>query len=161
MALMLALSLISNPADQILKGGHRLGSLWVGSILAINQKDIGLVVSLCPVENNPLPSRVVYSVRDHIDDQDKLIWLLPRIMDTTHNARLRGLNVLVHCRAGMQRAPTVVTCYLKQYYYPHLPINEIIKKVRRARPIAFANGITFKRLLNMHKEHYTCQTSLS
>jgi protein-tyrosine phosphatase len=144
---MLALSLISNPADQILTGGHRLGSLWVGSILAVNQKDIGLVVSLCPVEN-PLPSRmVVYSVRDHIDDQDKLVWLLPHIMDTIHQARLRGLNVLVHCHAGMQRAPTVVTCYLKQYYYSHLPISKIIKKVRRVRPIAFANGITFKGLL--------------
>lgn len=149
MVLMLALSLISNPADQILKGGHRLGSLWVGSILAVNQKDIGLVVSLCPVEYNPLPSRVVvYSIKDHIDDQDKLTWLLPCIMDTIHQARLRGLNVLVHCHAGMQRAPTVVTCYLKKYYYSHLPINEIIKKVRRVRPIAFANGITFKGILS-------------
>jgi len=146
MALMWALSLVSNPADQILKGGHQLGSLWVGSVLAIDQKDIGLIVSLYPVANPPLRS-VVYSVRDHIDDQDKLAQLLPDIMATIHQARLQGLNVLVHCHAGMQRAPTVITCYLQRYYYPHLTISEIIKKVRRVRPIAFANGITFKGLL--------------
>lgn len=120
-----------------------MGSLWVGSMLALNQEDIGLVVSLCPVPN----AATAFVIRDHIDDQDRLIRLLPRIMATIHQARLQGLNVLVHCQAGMQRAPTVVTCYLKQYYYPDLPISEIMEKVRRVRPIAFANGITFKGIL--------------
>lgn len=159
---MSVLSLATNPADKVLSAGWRglgherqpIGSLWVGSLNSLDRKflsanHIGVVISLCPVEGTLSPSIThhYYEVNDDHKDIKRMKTLLPNVIDTIHRARLRGHNVLVHCRGGMQRAPTVTALYLKTYYYPNDPINKVIHKIQTVRPIAFSNGYTFKTLL--------------
>ena len=156
--MLTALSIVSNPADLILNTGwsHRkqpLGSLWLGSKLALDRDfmdkhNITRIISLCPTEHI-FPAHVEqysFEVEDHISHNRRMIKILPGILDKIHQLRLSGHNVLVHCRAGMQRAATVVAKYLEKYYYQNR-IKDIIKKIKTRRPIAFSNGYTFKDVL--------------
>ena len=157
--MMTALSFMTNPADKMLDSvwvkREPIGSLWVGSKLALRpnflkENNIGTVVSLCPTEE-VLPLHVkqhYYDVDDHVSNNDRLLLLLPNILETIHNDRLAGHNVVIHCRAGMQRAPTVTAKYLEKYYYNNR-IKDVIKKIRNNRPIAFSNGYTFKKVLDI------------
>jgi len=149
------ISLSANPADMILKhvwlpGPDRrpLGSLWLGSINALTDKflttyNIGVVLSLCPVEQE-LPAHIKHyfvEVEDRLTDKARMFSLLPDMIRMIHRERLRGHNVLVHCRAGIQRAPTVVVMYLHKYY--KYDVKTAILKIQKVRPIAFSNGYTF------------------
>lgn len=146
------LGLITNPADKVLNNRQSVGSLWVGSQNALDLNflarwNIRAVFSLCPVEDL-LPPHIQHyrtHIRDHVNDQDKMKQLLPKLIQKIHLARLKGHNVLVHCQAGMQRAPTVVTVYLRTYYYQSF--ENAISKVRSIRPISFINGYTFSNIL--------------
>ena len=153
------LSFITNPADRILDQGWTLdkqaiGSLWVGGLNALSldflqSNNIGVVISLCPVEEE-LPRHINHhkiQVRDHAEDRALMLQLIPGLMRIIHKERLQGRNVLVHCRAGMQRAPTVGTMYLNKYYYED--VHRAVSKVKKARPIAFSNGYTFRNVLGI------------
>ncbi len=159
--MMTALSIVSNPADKILDSGWVLdrkpiGSLWLGSKLALdleflNKNEISTIISLCPTEEifPPHIKQFKYDINDDVSHNNRMLRILPDMLKNIHYERLRGHNVLIHCRGGMQRAPTVTTMYLEKYYYNN-KIKEIIKKIRNNRPIAFSNGYTFKKVL-FHK----------
>ena len=89
--------------------------------------------------------RFKIQIRDHVGDQDLMLQLVPELIQIIHQERLKGRNVLVHCRAGVQRAPTVGTMYLNKYYYKN--IREAISKVKKSRYVAFGNGYTFHNVL--------------
>lgn len=145
------LSLITNPADKVKL--DKMGNLYIGSknaldIQFLKENNISVIVSLCPVNASLKKIRHYrYKVNDHVSDESRLKQFLPTILNTIHRERTLGHNVLVHCRAGIQRAPTVVTEYLKQYYQMSTAL--AIQRVRSVRPIAFINGYTFKGILGI------------
>lgn len=153
------LSLVSNPADLIMKPDRagktgRMGGLYLGSLAALSprfliENDIVAVISMLPKTCLPaLPPSVKYHyccpVQDRAYDSKKLGKLLPHILPIIHRSREQG-NVLVHCRAGMQRAPTVCVRYLIRYYGAEP--EGAYQKIRSTRPLAFSNGVTFQKLL--------------
>lgn len=147
---LFALSIISNPADCLTPFTNR-GKLWVGGLNAvtpsfISNNNIQVIVSLTPTALRDDVIHYRYKVRDHTSDQNRMAKLLPTITETIHKHRMNGDNVLVHCRAGVQRAPTVCTKYLERY--GQQPMSKIIKQVRCHRPVAFCNGQTFSSLLS-------------
>jgi protein tyrosine phosphatase len=146
------ISYASNPADMVLRGTG-VGSLWVGGRNVTDDflfdKNISTVISLCHIDRK-LPSHIKHyriDIKDSsdFDNQYRMIRLIPGLLSIIHLSRLSGHNVLVHCRAGMQRAPTVVAMYLHKYYYND--IIHAISKVKKVRPIAFCNGYTFRQVL--------------
>lgn len=149
-------SLITNPADVVLAPRAGLGGLYVGSRLGLDpmflrKHHISVVISMEGLRVNGMhedktPKCFDFGLRDHVDDESKLAALLPKIMGTIHRYRTAGHNVLVHCHMGVQRAPTVCSLYLHHYGYAH-SVTKAINKVRRARPVAFGNGFTFRSSL--------------
>jgi protein-tyrosine phosphatase len=82
-----------------------------------------------------------FYVPDERSANNTLQQMMPHITSIIHAHRLAGRNVLVHCYAGMHRAPTVVAQYL-QRYEGHT-VDSAVKHIRSARPIAFIDGNTF------------------
>ncbi len=65
-----------------------------------------------------------------------------------------GLPVLVHCRAGVGRAPLTAAAYLMQQRA--MPYREAVAYLLAARPIIRMNGIQLRRL--MEWEQHLCTT---
>lgn len=146
------LNILSNKADCILKRDN--GALWIGDRSAtelefLRKNKITAVISLCPI--TPIKNIVHYrfQVRDHSRDTPIMAKIAPVITHLIHQLRIMGYNVLVHCRAGVQRAPTVTALYLHRYMGQSISISNAIKMVRQERPIAFIYGLsyTFNTLL--------------
>lgn len=143
----LACQAVSNPADIIVMGSktYNHGTLWVGGLNAVTsdfltKNRIGLVVSLCQEAPRVGPPfvQIHAPVRDTTQDIDKLNADIPELIRKIHEARMVGVNILVHCRMGVQRAPTVAVYYLSRYLqYDLRTAKELV--VQR-RPIAFYAG---------------------
>ena len=111
--MMTALSIVSNPADKILDSGwvldrRPIGSLWVGSKLALEmdfltKHQITTIISLCPTEEifPPHIAQFKYDIDDDVTHNNRMLKILPEMLENIHYERLRGHNVLIHCRAGM------------------------------------------------------------
>ena len=145
------MSLVANPADQLLAKSGKIGGLWVGSIAALEgsflaDNKIDTVISLYPVKT--LKVRVKehfqYTVNDNRADLQRMKTILPSIIQQLHTSRMRGYTVLIHCRMGIRRAPTVCVKYLEKYYYT---VDQAHKKLTSLRPVAFCTGHTFRELL--------------
>jgi hypothetical protein len=138
-------NVITNPADMILKGSNKEGSLYLGSILAtephfIRDNNINVVISMIPI-NGLNMIHYTYYVKDNISDQNKFKSLIPTITAQIDAHRKAKLNVLVHCRAGIHRAPAVVVHYLQRY--KGMSLEDSFNLVRTKRYVAFINGSTF------------------
>lgn len=139
------LNMVSNPADCVLHKGTK-GALWLGrreatTVAFLHKHHITAVISLCPTNqlNGTLHYR--FKVRDHIDDTPVMAKLVPEVTQLIHQLRTAGHNVLVHCRAGIQRAPTMVIMYLNRYM--SYTKSKSINVVRQTRPIAFVYGLHY------------------
>lgn len=73
---------------------------------------------------------------------------LPIVVETIHLELQKGNRVVVHCRAGQQRSPTVVAAYLigKCGY----SIQDAIRTVRNKKRDAFFWTINFKESLDRY-----------
>jgi ADP-ribosyl-[dinitrogen reductase] hydrolase len=143
------LALVANPADQLLLKTSKIGGLWVGSAAAmegsfLKDNNIDTVISLCNISEPDVKEHFYFEIKDSPSDVPKMKKLLPSIIRQIHKSRLQGHTVLVHCKMGIQRAPTVCTKYLEKYYYP---INQAHKKLTGSRAVAFCNGHTFRELI--------------
>jgi protein-tyrosine phosphatase len=143
--------IFTNPADLILPsqsgyGRPTLGALYLGSVKALSpdflrKHNITMVVSMTrvPVVKNVL--HVQYPIPDHRSANEEMQRRLPAICSNIHAHRRTGYNVLVHCYAGVHRAPTVVAHYLQRYEGSN--VTNAIQKIRKARYISFIDGNTF------------------
>lgn len=77
-------------------------------------------------------------------DVSLLAQFLPHIVDAIYQEIIRGGNVLVHCRAGVQRSAAVATAFLLKYHEKSngspLKVNEAVSTVLNQRPVAFYRG---------------------
>lgn len=77
-------------------------------------------------------------------DVSLLAQFLPHIVDHIYAEILNGGNVLVHCRAGVQRSAAVATAFLLKYHQKSngtsLKVDEAVNIVLKQRPVAFYRG---------------------
>lgn len=143
--------IFANPADLVLPaqsgyGKPTIGALYLGSVSALSpdflkKHDITMVVSMTRVPVLKNVAHFQYPIPDERSSNAEMQKRLPAICANIHAHRKAGHNVLVHCYAGVHRAPTVVAHYL-QRYEGHT-VKTAIYKIRRARYIAFIDGNTF------------------
>jgi protein-tyrosine phosphatase len=140
-----------NPADLILPaqtgyGRPTIGALYLGSVSALTveflrKNNITVIVSMTRVPAIKSVKHLQYPIPDHRSSNQRMQQILPQICADIHRYRMAGHNVLVHCYAGIHRAPTVV-CHYLQRYEGH-SVNSCVNLIRRARYIAFIDGNTF------------------
>ena len=140
-------NLIPNSADMILNSSHRTkeGKLYLGSIFATNEDfikahNINVVISMIPIHNIKA-IHYTYYIRDNSQDEQKFRSMIPEITAQIDSHRKAGLNVLVHCRAGIHRAPAVVVHYLQRY--KGMSMINAVNLVRSKRSVALMDGSTF------------------
>lgn len=139
----------------------------------ITDKDINFVVNCSNDLDFPDFYRTIHKpdfkyIRIALDDShrdiDQLIMSvsLPKICPIIHDNLLKGLNVYVHCYAGMQRSATVVICYLM---YKDLVekrklknLSAYYKFLKSKRVVVFRPDPTFEHVIsNYHKKLYLIQ----
>ncbi len=143
---MTILGLKIRPADRIIPRTALTGALYLGSLKALTPEflqahKITAVISMTKVPPIPGVLHFQYPIPDHSSSNTQMQLMLPFITSNIHTLRTKGHNVLVHCYAGIHRAPTVVAHYL-QRYEGHT-VDAAVKKIRAARYIAFVDGNTF------------------
>lgn len=138
--------------NQISKG------LWVGDIYTafdadfVQKNNITLIVNC----SKTIPFRfknlkyIRIPVRDpgpgfEISHKDINVMTkcLPQVVDLIHNEIINGGNVLIHCRAGIQRSATVAVAFILKYYRKnnaYLLLKEAIQIVVAQRNVAFFSG---------------------
>ena len=145
------MNFIANRADIVLLRTQNMGALYLGSKEAlhteyIKKHNIKAVISFVPHKAPEGIHQYYFPVQDSRTHCTQMRRFIPQILRLIHRHRTMGHNVLVHCRAGVQRAPTTVVLYLQKYYYP---LSKAIRLVRFHRPVVFYGGLyyTFRDLL--------------
>ncbi len=142
------LGLIPNPADKIPTKSR--GVLYLGSVGALDPSflsahHIKVIVSMNrKVKTVYLPgvrNHYKFPVADNPFFNPQMQKMLPTIIALIDKHLKAGHNVLVHCQAGIHRAPTVVSHYLQKY--EGCTVVGSVKRIRSARPVAFIDGSTF------------------
>lgn len=104
-------------------GNKELGHLYLGSVRSLDgdilsRLQIDVVISL--IVNVPqLPDHIIHliaPIRDCPCDQALMSEISPILTQEIHQRRLEGKNILIHCRSGLHRAPTIIVHYLQRYY---------------------------------------------
>jgi atypical dual specificity phosphatase len=150
-----------------------LPGLYVGSIDALkNDEDIlltyhiGAVVTamhtdsvsdemldakfqLFPVKIN----RMRISIHDHPDEPIEEYF--DRVADFIHYNRVtRGVNVLVHCAAGVSRSVSFIVYYMLKYVPGYTSVKSALAKVREQRPWVKPNKGFKKKLEQAAKNRF-------
>jgi len=116
----------------------------------ITDKDINLVVNCSNDLEFPYFYRTIHKsdfkyIRIPLDDShrdvDQLVMSvsLPKICPIIHDNLLKGLNVYVHCYAGMQRSATVIICYLMY--------KDFVEKKKLKNLSAYYKFLKYKRII--------------
>lgn len=146
-------------ADEVIPG------LWIGNEEASQSRDflkkanISAIVNATKYIPNKYPLEIDYyqiSINDpgfipfnnlyDFDQEDNMIMLknLPFVVDFIHKHLQQKQNVLVHCRAGIQRSATVVLAYLITYVYrcgtKRERLRKSLRRLLESRPISFYGG---------------------
>jgi protein-tyrosine phosphatase len=124
--------------------GEKGGELWIGSardaadVQWLSERKIGLVVNC--TRNLPFAKLcgvkfVRVAVDDHPSDNDAMFAALPEATLEIARALENGVNVLVHCHAGMQRSATVSAAAL--YRMRVGPMRDVIERMMKIKPEIF------------------------
>lgn len=144
------LGLIPNPADKVPTRSR--GVLYLGSVDALDPTflrahHISVIVSMnrrvrtISIPGLGLTHHYKFPVADSPFSNTQMQKMLPGITALIDRHLKAGHNVLVHCKAGIHRAPTVVSHYLQKY--EGSTVESSVKRIRAVRPIAFIDGSTF------------------
>ena len=151
---------MNNHADLILP------HLWLGNFYsAVDQtfllnNRIGFVLN-CTQQESPLEMYKqlgIQSYQFYLDDCDNkknnhaLFEHAVYVQNMIESYLSRGINVLVHCHAGMQRSATLIAVYLMTKY-GCFDINDVIQFIKSKRPIAFGQKPTLLSFLKQFCVH--------
>ena len=124
------------------------GNLFIGSAVAtrpdlVSSHRYGAVISLFEPDY-VLPGDITHHYfkidnKEHMTPDMQLLG--HHVVPIIHHYLMDGHNVLIHCRSGMQRAPTLGVYYLMQE--ESLTEHEAIKKIVDSRWVAFRHGLYF------------------
>ncbi|CEL96944.1 unnamed protein product [Vitrella brassicaformis CCMP3155] len=117
--------------------------LWLGSFHPANDRyqlrTQGITHICCCVNLPPrFPSDFEYHVIPADDTpSENISRFFPKAIEFIRDAIHRGGKVLVHCGAGISRAPTICTAFLMDEF--HLPMDKALNLVQTQRPFASPN----------------------
>jgi dual specificity MAP kinase phosphatase len=135
-----------HPAKQIVRG------LWIGSerdaadLNFLKKHKIRLIVNATdavPVYSNIKTMRV--PVEDASSSANRMAKYVPMTTVAINDVLRHGQNVLVHCRAGMNRSATVVAAYLM--FSKGLAADRAMAFIKKRKPECFT-PMNFKSSLN-------------
>lgn len=126
---------------------------------------IGAIVNCTPASDIPFRANMPKSTRklriDVVDDGGsekevtRLANKLPQAVQFIDSARRKGLNVLVHCRAGQQRSAAVVAAYILfccyKDGYTGCSVKDAVEFVKDRRKAAFTPRANFQRALDRYR----------
>ncbi|UYV75054.1 DUSP19 [Cordylochernes scorpioides] len=115
-------------------------------------RDLGIthILNLVPDSPNLFENRIVYKNVPLLDDTSgKLRFYLGGCLDFIDSGRAVGA-VLVHCNAGISRAPAVVIAYLMAR--TGVSLDNAIASVRSVRPVARPNPTFMQQLREYERE---------
>jgi len=133
-----------------------LDHLYIGNIYAalnndiINEHNITVVMN-CSV-SIPFDESIKYkyrlSILDNETDEEieKMTLGMDKYIDIIHTHIQNNENVLVHCKAGVQRSATIVVGYLMKYL--GFELTEAIKTLKNIRPCVMQSYPHFISSLN-------------
>ena len=127
----------------------RRPNLYIGSYADatsaefLRSKNIGLVINMTPREDVPAPySNRVRTLRfplwDSPEEGTKMLQYAPIAARAIDSARRRGVNVLVHCRAGISRSASAVAAYL--IGYTGMTAAEAVEFIKAKKPETFGGS---------------------
>ena len=133
--------------------------LYIGNIYAalnddiINDNNISIVMN-CSVSipfNESIQYKYRLSILDNETDEEinKMTQDMDKYIDIIHTHIQNNENVLVHCKAGVQRSATIVVGYLMKYL--DFELNEAIKTLKNIRPCIMQPYPHFISSLNEYK----------
>lgn len=131
---------------------RRIGSLdgaelWIGSARDaaddawLEEHDIGLIVNCTrhlPFTELPDVKKIRVAVHDDPSENGNMLEALPRATLEIARALENGVNVLVHCHAGMQRSATVAAAAL--YRMGVGSMKDTVISIRRQKGETFPPG---------------------
>ncbi len=121
------------------------GKLYISSRTILNHYknyDIGHLITMFPYENKFKDIRHdIYDIHDSHDDETMIAMnqMLDIIGKDIHDSLNAGINVCVHCAAGISRSATVVLDYLMTYHLKEYNLKDAIYLLRIYRPIVNPN----------------------
>lgn len=132
------------------------GKLYLGNImsstrLTLNKLRIQVVVNA--TKDAPFESSMTKNYRVPVDDDLAMSSIIDMVkymnimVPIIHSHLIQGHNVLVHCRAGIQRSAAIIAAYLILYY--NMSVNQAIEYVRKQRQIAFRPSANFLHSLEL------------
>lgn len=128
---------MTNPMDKIIEDLY-LGSLHGITPEQLQKHRIHTVISLTSNAKGRNLGRVVqvHQCRPLLDtssEQEKMNRIIKELLPIIHKTLSEGKRVLIHCDAGLHRAPTVVVHYLQ---YVGMTRDTAVKLVQARRPLA-------------------------
>lgn len=75
---------------------------------------------------------------------------IPPIVDEIRAQMMKGVTVLVHCHAGIQRSATIIAAYIMKY--EGLNIERTIAYMKSKKPDVFLGGVNFISCLEQFQE---------
>jgi hypothetical protein len=131
------------------------GKLYLSGRNILNKyKDLHInhIISMVQVEKlrDAKVKHEIYAVEDYNTEfcRNQLTDVLDQIAASIHASLLAGVNVCVHCAAGISRSPTVVADYLYSYHQELEPLVYL----RRYRSIINPNPTFVSLLKNRHMQ---------
>ena len=128
-------------------------NLWLGNKISsmdknfLQKNNIGLIINCSkhlPFTDLPNISKYRLNVHDNFSNEteNRIIENIEDINNLIDKFLSNNKGVLIHCHAGMQRAPTVTSCYI-MHRYKNNDINKVINFIKQKRSIAFKPIINY------------------
>jgi len=140
-------------ANKVREGLFISGCEVAENVVVLKKENISHIVTLCPI-SNPSEEGITRLDLSHIDDspEEDLLVVFPSCVSFIQQALGEGKNVLVHCAAGISRSSSVVCAFIM--YVDHIPFEQALEQVRKARPIVSPNHGFRKQLIMWHEMEY-------
>jgi protein-tyrosine phosphatase len=126
--------------------------LYLGNMNSVNTQNVEftLIVNCSKdlEESNNCKKFIRIPIDDDPDDANNLLSLINTtgVLDQIQSCIDKGENVLIHCRAGMQRSCALTACYLLKRY-KMIP-RVAIEFIKYRRPIAFLGTVNFQKAID-------------
>ncbi len=121
-------------------------NLYLGSRLA-RSNYFDIIINMSHIQYPKIYGSINYHfpLKDNISDIELMLKYIPIVTHIINTHLRKGKKVLVHCRVGSQRAPTIVLAYL--ILYKDYSLENSINFVRDKRSISYFSRTTFKKAL--------------
>ena len=137
-----------------------LPGLWLGDeqsaldIDFLESKNIEMVIN-CSLEagfaNTPqIKKKIRLNIQDNLKPEEinKMYINLTRVVEAMKE-NIRNCNILVHCKAGIQRSATIICAFLMKY--ANMSMEDAMLCIKSKKPDVFISGCNFEAALRLYE----------